>query len=391
MNKAAVQYIQLVYLYRLILVRYYFLFNLVSLLAENEEEQDPSLEKTAAGETPLKGNGVISAEAYRCNFFYHGDHLGSSNYITDRSGRVFEHTIYLPYGETWIDEGHETSLLGYKFTGKELDEETGLYYFGARYYDPQVSVWISTDLGMDRYLPTDSQLFFPDQAFNATSLKGAGGVYNSKNINLYHYAGLNPMKFVDPTGLWVDNGDGTFTAVKGDTIWGLNQETGTNFKYDGDPTKLQVGETVNLGAQNKSNDYGTVNTTGEAWDHYKKGNGEPMNIGDATKKELMTDLTQEWKAFKLKKGWSNGDSGNYGVNLTLSTFHVGNTRVDYKSTCGTTTCVTNFTGFAGDGFWDAKEYTPWNHDNKGPGSEFKGGTVYEYVPFNWSISYPRPK
>jgi len=145
--------------------------------------------------------------AYRCVYFYHGDHLGSSNYITDRTGRVFEHTIYLPYGETWIDEGHETSLLGYKFTGKELDEETGLYYFGARYYDPQMSTWISTDPALPEYLPTGLQLYFPDKAFSANSLKGAGGVFNSKNLNLYHYASLNPVKYVDPNGREVNKTD----------------------------------------------------------------------------------------------------------------------------------------------------------------------------------------
>ena len=200
MNKAAVQYIQLVCLYRLILIRYYFLFNLVSLLDENEEEQDPSLEKAGEGENPLKGNGAISAEAYRCSYFYHGDHLGSSNYITDRTGRVFEHTLYLPYGETWIDEGHETSLLGYKSTGKELDEETGYYYFGARYYDPQVSSWISTDPALPEYMPNSKDLFFAESKFDYKKLAGQGGIYNTYNMNLYAYGFNNPIKFFDPDG-----------------------------------------------------------------------------------------------------------------------------------------------------------------------------------------------
>jgi len=143
---------------------------------------------------------LFFAEAYRAIYYYHGDHLGSSNYITDRTGRVFEHTIYLPYGETWIDEGHETSLLGYKFTGKELDEETGLYYFGARYYDPQFSNWISTDPGLVQYLPDGKDVYFPEQRFDAKSLKGSGGVYNSLNINLYHYANCNPVRMTDPDG-----------------------------------------------------------------------------------------------------------------------------------------------------------------------------------------------
>ena len=65
-------------------------------------------------------------------YTYHPDHLGSSNFITDPEGREFEHIEYTPYGETWIDEGTNKNIIGYRFTSKELDEETGLYYFGAR-------------------------------------------------------------------------------------------------------------------------------------------------------------------------------------------------------------------------------------------------------------------
>ena len=61
--------------------------------------------------------------------------------------------LYLPYGEIWIDEGSDPFKLGFKFTGKEMDEETGYTYFGARYYDPQMSTWISTDPALGEYLP----------------------------------------------------------------------------------------------------------------------------------------------------------------------------------------------------------------------------------------------
>lgn len=143
---------------------------------------------------------LFSGKAYRYNYYYHGDHLGSSNYVTDKKGRVFEHTLYLPYGETWVDEGSDTSLLGYKFTGKELDEETGLYYFGARYFEPKYSNWVSTDQALPDYLPLGSQIYFPEKSFNSTSLKGAGGIYNSININSYQYGKMNPLKYIDPDG-----------------------------------------------------------------------------------------------------------------------------------------------------------------------------------------------
>jgi hypothetical protein len=73
-------------------------------------------------------------------------------------------------------------------------------YFGSRYYDSKISSWISTDPALAEYLPTGKQLFFPEEAFNAGSLKGAGGVFNSKNLNLYAYASMNPVKYFDPDG-----------------------------------------------------------------------------------------------------------------------------------------------------------------------------------------------
>jgi RHS repeat-associated protein len=148
-----------------------------------------------------RGSGIFKGQDEQL-FFYLTDHLGSTSYITDPAGVVKEKTLYYPYGEIWLDdgimEGHD--LLGYKFTGKELDEETGLMYFGARYYDPKINMWISTDPALGEYLPTGAQLFFPEEAFNANSLKGSGGVFNSHNLNLYQYAGLNPIKNIDPDG-----------------------------------------------------------------------------------------------------------------------------------------------------------------------------------------------
>ena len=67
------------------------------------------------------------------------------------------------------------------------------------------------------------------------------------NCNLYAYGANNPVHYIDPTGCWIDNEDGTFTAEAGDTLWGLQEKTGKDwqsFGYEGDPTKLQVGDKV---------------------------------------------------------------------------------------------------------------------------------------------------
>jgi RHS repeat-associated protein len=85
-----------------------------------------------------------------------------------------------------------------KFTGKEADPETGLYYYGARYLDPKTSRWISGDPALGEYLPV-APLGDEERKRNQ-SLPGMGGVFNYVNLHVYHYAGNNPVKYVDPDG-----------------------------------------------------------------------------------------------------------------------------------------------------------------------------------------------
>ena len=104
------------------------------------------------------------------------------------------------YGETWVEKTINTGseYLPYKFTGKEQDEETGLYYYGARYLDPKYSRWISTDPALGEYLPQAP--VHDDARKHNQNLPGMGGIYNTINSNLYHYAGNNPVKCTDPAG-----------------------------------------------------------------------------------------------------------------------------------------------------------------------------------------------
>jgi RHS repeat-associated protein len=104
--------------------------------------------------------------------------------VTDANGKLYEHVAYFPFGETWVREHSNTLRTPYLFTGKELDAETGLYYFGARYYDPRTSVWASVDPIIEEYL----------------SGKRNDGVFNSRNLAFYGYAYQNPIRLVDPDG-----------------------------------------------------------------------------------------------------------------------------------------------------------------------------------------------
>ena len=138
-------------------------------------------------------NNGDNAEQREKRYYYHSDHLGSAQFVTDWRGKQYEHIEYTPYGELWIEEvAAGLDKLPFRFTGKEMDEETGLYYYGARYLDPKYSRWLSGDPALGDYVPAAGT--------DPSKLAGMGGVFNVVNLHLYHYAGNNPVKYIDPDG-----------------------------------------------------------------------------------------------------------------------------------------------------------------------------------------------
>jgi RHS repeat-associated protein len=120
-------------------------------------------------------------------YYYHADHLGSTTFVSDYQGKEYQHTEYAPYGESWVDEeSDQMGYIKYLYTSKELDSETGFYNFGQRYYDAMTSRWMSADPAMNGYLNTKA---------------GEGGIYNNINLSVYSYAGNNPLSYIDPNGL----------------------------------------------------------------------------------------------------------------------------------------------------------------------------------------------
>ncbi len=144
-------------------------------------------------------NNYIDAEKQRL-YFYHSDHLGSARLITDYKGNEYERLEYTPYGELWVDLSEYTgsTYLPFKFSAKEMDSETGLYYYGARYLDSKYSLWKSTDPALGEYIPK-APVNEQAKQYNQ-NLPGMGGIFNPINANLYHYAGNNPVRYVDPDG-----------------------------------------------------------------------------------------------------------------------------------------------------------------------------------------------
>ena len=92
-------------------------------------------------------------------FFYYSDHLGSTSYITDDKANITQYDAYLPYGELLVDEHSSSEDLPYKFNGKQFDDETGLYYYGARYMDPIISLWYGVDNLTEKYVLVSSYTY----------------------------------------------------------------------------------------------------------------------------------------------------------------------------------------------------------------------------------------
>ncbi len=132
--------------------------------------------------TKLKGyeETTVHEETFK-QYFYHSDHLGSASLISDYEGKEYQRIEYTPYGETWIEKTQNigSEYLPYKFTAKELDEETGLYYYGARYLDPKYSMWISTDPALGEYIPK-APVDEETRKYNQ-NLPGMGDVFNHIN------------------------------------------------------------------------------------------------------------------------------------------------------------------------------------------------------------------
>ena len=120
------------------------------------------------------GNQRVAKVTAEGTHFFHKDHLGSSNVVTDYdNGAAVEISEYLPFGQTRDQTG--SAISNYKFTDQEYDTATGLYNYDARMYDPVVGRFVSPDS------------IIPD-------------IYNPQSLNRYSYVLNNPLKYTDPTG-----------------------------------------------------------------------------------------------------------------------------------------------------------------------------------------------
>ena len=134
-----------------------------------------------AGDTRIATVSVTSGAVH----YWHGDHLGSSSVITNSTGAKVQALAYYPYGDIRTNQSFTTPAVNvpYKYTGKELDTSSNLYFYESRYYHAVFGRFISPDTMVPN--PRDPQ-----------------------DLNRYAYAGNNPLRYTDPSGHFkIDIGD----------------------------------------------------------------------------------------------------------------------------------------------------------------------------------------
>jgi len=118
--------------------------------------------------------------------YYLTDQIDSVSVVTDDAGKVVTRTEYLPYGETWIQEGESRNRP--KFNSQELDAETNFYFYNARYYDPEICRFVTADNVID-------------------------GEYDTQGWNRFAYCRGNPIAYKDPTGHTGEDGLSVFSQL----------------------------------------------------------------------------------------------------------------------------------------------------------------------------------
>ena len=213
----------------------------------------PGIDEPLVMERDLNANGIFEATE---RFAYHTDGLGSVTELTDSTGTVVRAYVYDAYGQIVTETGALENP--YTFTGREFDEESGLYFYRARYYDPKAGRFLSED-----------------KLYLAAVIGSAFGQLNdgiiNRNIlgtplflNLYQYTNNNPTGRFDPFGLTYYDANLTIGFIIGVTAGVMITPEGLLYPYYGFGATLVpgIGGSFTRSAQDPIRGFGPTLTGG---------------------------------------------------------------------------------------------------------------------------------
>ena len=232
-------------------------------------------------------------------YYFHPDHLGTKTFLTDANGDCYQFFLNLPFGETMAEQKSITQNYAtpYKFTGKELDEETGLYYFGARYYAPRESIWLSVD-------PLAEQ---------------------TPEWSPYAFCNNNPLFFTDPTGMSASpiyDQEGTFMGTDDEGLQGkaivMKKDDFTQGMKHEDAMKKD------LAPNGGSEYYKAISDYGDYSNFYKHYNSLP-NRPD------YDGVVEDWEA---RKHWNENSGSPLYIDVSKLNLSPLTTASDFDKTTG---------------------------------------------------------
>ena len=238
--------------------------------------------------TALTNRQKDTCEAY----WYHSDHLGSSSWITDSAGNPVQHLHYLPWGEDYVNQRlNDFDGVRYTFSAKEKDSETGLSYFGSRYYSSDLSIWLSVDPMSDKYPSLSPYVYCADNSVKLVDPNGEEIWIVGEDGNQYKY---NNGNFYTKDGKLYTPEAGSFLSTAGNAIDKLKGTTTGNkliSAFEGPDNK----DVIIKSASKSTCDNLTINSAGEFVSQTILWNTEGTDVQttNGVQKSSTTDLAHE--------------------------------------------------------------------------------------------------
>jgi RHS repeat-associated protein len=260
--------------------------------------------------------GIIGDMLYRNDeeterFFYHPDHLGSSSFITDADGEGYQHLQYMPFGETFVTQKLASWSTPYQFSAKEKDDETGFNYFGARYYNSDISVWLSVDPMSDWFSSISGYAYCYNDPINHIDRFGLWGKrqakkehrqavdkYGKNRVGRVHYNIREQeygFKIYDSKYEKKMDGKRTGRLIGGTEIW----DKGTRLYSNEEMGNYRDTHKSKLHGNAAGSDF--YLTYAEAHYNYKYGNGRSAYV-DLNKLNLSKVRASDFSSHKLHQG-----------------------------------------------------------------------------------------
>jgi RHS repeat-associated protein len=252
-------------------------------------------------------------------YWYHLDHLNSTKCVTKSDGSLEVMYEYRAFGEQLKKLGEGEAK--YTYGGKELDDQTNLYYFNARYYDATIGRFINVDPVQD-------------------------------GTNWYVYCNNNPLSFMDPTGL--SDKDNKFDSYEsyeiqgGDTLSEItrdyNEQFGMDLRIDeiakhnniSDPNKIKAGSTLNFPVEKWT---ASENLTLTGFDAKVSGTGFPIKAGTS-----ITTFSNGNSTFQEEFNVHQTDSAGGMLNAGMSITHTDYSRL-FRTDTSRSEIISSFTEY----------------------------------------------